>query len=150
MIVHYMQFGYTVCMMLGVPKDWLEGHWWVGEWSEVTCAACLAGKAIAMTFELLDGGTAFKCLRCHSVSRNPNDVENHYCGHCHVFHDNIWPPARKWWVEHPDPPRHDLRDGQPCSPGCLSHVSHPCECCGRIAGRGDYHAPKKPTLCPLE
>lgn len=27
-------------------------------------------------------------------------------------------------------------DGQPCKhPGCLSHVSHPCEGCGRIAGR---------------
>lgn len=28
-----------------------------------------------------------------------------------------------------------LPDGQPCGhPGCLSHVSHPCEGCGRIAG----------------
>lgn len=27
-------------------------------------------------------------------------------------------------------------DGEPCDhPGCLSHVSHPCEGCGRIAGR---------------
>lgn len=27
------------------------------------------------------------------------------------------------------------RDGQPClHPGCLSHVSHPCEGCGRIGG----------------
>lgn len=29
-----------------------------------------------------------------------------------------------------------LPDGVPCShPGCLAHVSHPCEGCGRIAGR---------------
>ena len=29
----------------------------------------------------------------------------------------------------------DLRDGQPCShPGCLSHITHPCEGCGRIGG----------------
>ena len=29
-----------------------------------------------------------------------------------------------------------LRDGEPCShPGCLSHVTHPCEHCGRIAGK---------------
>lgn len=29
-----------------------------------------------------------------------------------------------------------LRPDQPCHhPGCLSHVSHPCEGCGRIAGR---------------
>lgn len=27
-------------------------------------------------------------------------------------------------------------DGTPCPhPGCLNHVTHPCECCGRIAGR---------------
>lgn len=30
----------------------------------------------------------------------------------------------------------ELFDYQPCDhPGCLSHVSHPCEGCGRIAGR---------------
>lgn len=29
-----------------------------------------------------------------------------------------------------------LREGEPCShPCCLSHVSHPCEHCGRIAGK---------------
>lgn len=29
-----------------------------------------------------------------------------------------------------------ILDGEPCEhPGCLSHVSHPCEGCGRVAGR---------------
>jgi len=29
-----------------------------------------------------------------------------------------------------------LRDGEPCSlPGCLSHLTHPCEGCGRVGGR---------------
>lgn len=29
-----------------------------------------------------------------------------------------------------------LLDGEPCNhPGCLHHVTHPCEGCGRIAGR---------------
>jgi hypothetical protein len=29
-----------------------------------------------------------------------------------------------------------FKDGQPCShPGCLNHISHPCEICGRINGR---------------
>lgn len=29
-----------------------------------------------------------------------------------------------------------LRDGEPCNhPGCLSHVIHPCEVCGRIGGK---------------
>jgi len=33
------------------------------------------------------------------------------------------------------PPTTPLRDGQPCGhPGCLSHRTHPCEGCGRIAG----------------
>lgn len=28
-------------------------------------------------------------------------------------------------------------DGEPCNhKGCLSHISHPCEGCGRIAGKG--------------
>ena len=28
-----------------------------------------------------------------------------------------------------------LKDGEPCGhPGCLHHVTHPCEGCGRIAG----------------
>jgi len=31
-----------------------------------------------------------------------------------------------------------FEDGQPCKhKGCLAHQSHPCEGCGRIAGRGD-------------
>lgn len=30
----------------------------------------------------------------------------------------------------------NLKDGEPCDhAGCLNHVSHPCEGCGRIAGR---------------
>ena len=29
-----------------------------------------------------------------------------------------------------------LPDGEPCShPGCLSHISHPCEGCGRMGGK---------------
>ncbi len=28
-----------------------------------------------------------------------------------------------------------LHDGEPCDhPGCLNHLSHPCEGCGRIGG----------------
>lgn len=30
----------------------------------------------------------------------------------------------------------ELRDGEPCShPGCLHHISKPCEGCGRVGGR---------------
>lgn len=30
----------------------------------------------------------------------------------------------------------ELREGEPCDhPGCLLHITHPCEGCGRIGGR---------------
>lgn len=33
-----------------------------------------------------------------------------------------------------------LKDGEPCGHrGCLSHLSHPCEGCGRIGGKRDGH-----------
>ena len=34
-----------------------------------------------------------------------------------------------------------LKDSEPCSVGCLHHATHPCEKCGRIAGRGEYEKP---------
>ena len=42
------------------------------------------------------------------------------------------------------------RSGQPCDhPGCASHVSHPCERCGRIAARGEATIPFKTDLIYL-
>lgn len=39
----------------------------------------------------------------------------------------------------------ELKDGEPCGhPGCLHHVTHPCEGCGRIAGRTEK--PEKPRV----
>lgn len=30
----------------------------------------------------------------------------------------------------------EYKDGEPCNhPGCLNHLTHPCEGCGRIAGK---------------
>lgn len=30
----------------------------------------------------------------------------------------------------------ELRDGEPCNhKGCLCHISHPCEGCGRVGGK---------------
>lgn len=35
-----------------------------------------------------DGNTlSITCLICGMTSFNPTDVEQKYCGHCHVFHD---------------------------------------------------------------
>jgi hypothetical protein len=43
----------------------------------------------------------------------------------------------------PSEPRR-YQDGEPCDhPGCLSHVTHPCEGCGRIAGH--YGVPSEPS-----
>jgi len=105
MTVHFLQFGMTPCMMEGPPKDWPADHKWSGDWREVNCPQCIHGKDIAPTFELSEDGQSITCLRCKMTSHNPNDVKNHYCGRCHVSHDDIWPPARRWWVEHPDPVR---------------------------------------------
>lgn len=38
-----------------------------------------------------------------------------------------------------------VREGLPCDhEGCLSHISHPCEGCGRVAGRLITKQPEKP------
>lgn len=44
-----------------------------------------------------------------------------------------------------------LDDGEACPhPGCLAHVTHPCECCGRIAGRKAEEPPGwQPWLCEI-
>lgn len=46
-IVHFMQYGHTLCGMLGVPIDWPADHFWVGKaegWEHVNCEACLKLK----------------------------------------------------------------------------------------------------------
>ncbi len=35
-----------------------------------------------------------------------------------------------------DPMKMEIKSDEPCGhPGCLSHISHPCEVCGKIAGQ---------------
>jgi hypothetical protein len=102
MVVHYMQFGLTACMKKGLPKDWEPGHQWSANWNEVNCEECLKGREIASTYTVTADNLSITCLRCKFTSKNPKDVEQHYCGRCHVFHDDLWPPARRWWVAHPD------------------------------------------------
>ena len=44
-------------------------------------------------------------------------------------------------------------NGQPCNhKGCLSHISHPCEGCGRIGGDGIIYEleTKEISVIPLE
>ena len=42
-------------------------------------------------YHLLDNDTAIQCLRCNRVSHYPLDIENRYCGHCHLFLDQEAP-----------------------------------------------------------
>lgn len=100
--VHFLQYGHTPCLMETPPSTWPEHHKWTSNWDEVTCAACRKGREIAPTYEISADGKSFTCLRCKLTSHNPRDVENRYCGRCHAHHDDIWPPARRWWVNHPD------------------------------------------------
>ena len=45
--------------------------------------------------------------------------------------ENRWPELKMKIAGRPS-----LRDGEPCThPGCLSHLTHPCEGCGRVGGR---------------
>lgn len=32
---------------------------------------------------------SFRCWHCDRTSYNPNDMENHYCGDCHHFCDDV-------------------------------------------------------------
>jgi hypothetical protein len=51
-----------------------------------------------LTYQITDRSSII-CLRCHRESFNKGDVEHHYCGHCNVFHDDILPLVREWWVQ---------------------------------------------------
>jgi ribosomal protein L37E len=101
-VIHLLKFGVTACLLPGTPKDWPENHKWVGEEDKnlVTCPTCIKGMQFGdPTFQLLDNATKIKCRRCGFVSSHRDDIENHYCGRCHVSHDDIWPPGRKAWID---------------------------------------------------
>lgn len=65
----------------------------------------------------------------------------HKCGQCsgmgsvRKFADF----ANGYWMDCPNcngTGRESLPDGVPCRhAGCLSHISHPCEGCGRVGGK---------------
>lgn len=47
-------------------------------------------------------GKSITCITCGMTSANPHDIEQRYCGHCHVFHDD---EARKESIDQPPGPR---------------------------------------------
>lgn len=48
----------------------------------------LPWRHTVQTYIILPGGDGITCLRCGRTSYNPNDVREHYCLNCHVFHDD--------------------------------------------------------------
>ena len=112
-IVHFMQYGFTACLQNGPPNAWPDGHKWSSQWNDVTCQACRDGCEMVHTFTIAQDGKSITCLRCKRTSYSHQDVEQHYCGWCCAFHDDIWPPARKAWMKIPPPqkpPGHGMGD----------------------------------------
>lgn len=99
MTVHFMGYGMTACLVNGPPKDWPADEKWSSDWEDVTCGACLAGKEVINTYTIDAEGKSITCLGCERRSWHTDDVANHYCGFCHVFHDDLWPPARAAWIK---------------------------------------------------
>jgi len=108
MTVHFMAYGLIACMKLdgGPPVTWPEGNKWTAVWNDVTCPDCLKGKYAIDTYTIGDDGKSITCKRCKRTSYNMTDVERRYCGSCHAYHEDIWPPARAWWIANPDPQPH--------------------------------------------
>lgn len=101
--VHFMGYGMTACQMEGVPKEWSQGHRWSADWEDVTCEHCLKGKEPIDTYTLSPDGKTITCKRCGRTSHSPGDVEHRWCEYCKVAHDDLWAPARRWWIDHPEP-----------------------------------------------
>lgn len=90
----------------------------------------------AASKKLRVGGVMRCCVHTLNEAKGLKEVDGAilpclFCSFSLIFKDGAW----EW-------NRLDLKaiqwpDGQPCGhPGCLSHLSHPCEGCGRIGGRG--------------
>lgn len=47
-------------------------------------SAVMAEEGVA--YWISPGGDSITCTKCRHTSWSPNDVEQRYCGFCHVFH----------------------------------------------------------------
>jgi hypothetical protein len=55
-------------------------------WEQARDYAEQAGLSV-VTYRLGTAVRSITCLRCQHTSFNPEDVEQRYCGHCHIFMD---------------------------------------------------------------
>lgn len=82
--------------------------------------------------------------KAHTAASRANHEETfghkchwHGCRNAVVKRDGLWlcNPCNLECVAQRDAQAEEAQS-QPCShPGCLNHVTHPCEDCGRVAGR---------------
>lgn len=101
-VIHFVQYGLIACAMEMPPKKWPEGHFWASKLEDVTCPLCKENATEApLTFELLDDGKNMRCRICGHVTFNVEAVTAHHCPNCRVYHDDIWPPARKSLLANP-------------------------------------------------
>lgn len=50
------------------------------------------------TFIISPAGDSITCELCGMTSYHPEDVRHHYCGKCHIFHDDIPKGRREPWL----------------------------------------------------
>lgn len=89
-----------------------------------TCAYYRSTTITIMVEKCAHIGTAARAWSCpgYVIDRTPYGVIQHELGHHVDLHFTF--------------NRTRFDEGVPCEhPGCLHHVSHPCEGCGRVAGR---------------
>lgn len=123
-MIHFLQYGLAPCKGPTVPKLWPEGERWSGNIDDVTCPVCIdavrmAGETPTYRVEpnsAAVGGHTITCLRCKRTSFSSKDVEHHYCGWCEVYHDDLWPPCRAWWLKQPPPERPHKGHGRGAAP----------------------------------
>lgn len=46
------------------------------------------------SYSIAPDGGSITCHVCGKTSYHPKDVENKYCGKCHVFHEERWLEAK--------------------------------------------------------
>lgn len=105
-LVHYFGYGMAACLKPGPPGDWKDDDTWTNNWGFVSCPDCLKGKDYLETFIIASdskSGKSITCKRCNRTSYNSGDIEHHWCWYCQVSHDDLWPPARRHWITHPEP-----------------------------------------------
>ncbi len=74
--------------VLRLPKEWIKASEEAEARGEVSDIEVIGRPRNLIDHEIIvkDGQRAIKCLRCQKTSYNPGDVEQLYCGYCHIFH----------------------------------------------------------------